>query len=106
MDRGAGGGLLRVDARLLVDHREALGAAARGLRAPEYEKARRLEGVVEYLEHTPLGLRAEGDQEVAIADQVELGEWRILHEDELYGGAQVADRLGNLIVELRLREEA
>ncbi len=102
----AGGRFLRVDLVLGVLRLEQVAVGADGLRGPQQEEAGRLQGIVEERQDLLLQRRLQVDEQVAAADQVDLGEGRIGQHVVPGEHAHVADRLADAVAAVHLREEA
>ena len=94
-----------VEPRFAVQRREQVGKAADGLRAPQEQDAAGIQAVVKERQQLLLQLRRQVDQQVAAAQDVELGEGRI-HDDVLRGkDHHLADLLADPVAALVLDEE-
>ena len=93
-------GELAEDLLLLVDGLEELGEAGDRLRAAQDEVAVLAQPVVETGDHPALQGGAEVDQQVAAADQVEVGERRVARHVVAREDAQLANGLVDLVAAL------
>ncbi len=99
-------GLRRKDPVLPVHRQEQVRGRDDGLRVPQQEEAAGIQGVVEVGDHLPLHAGLEVDEDVAAADEVQVGEGRIPDQIVAREDAQVAHGLADLEMAVHAGEEA
>ena len=87
-----------VELAVALDQREQLAEAPDRLGGPQHQVAARLQRVVEERNDLPLEGRVEVDEHIAATDQVEPREGRVTQQVVPREHAEVADRLGDLVM--------
>ena len=99
-------GDLDVEFVRVIDHGEEVGGGPEGFGGAQHEEAAGTQGVMEQRDDAPLHDGVEVDEHVVAADQVQVGERRVSAEIVLGEGAQLADGVIDLVVDIDLGKEA